>query len=168
MKLGKKPQVRVFLPRSAVLLLASLLLLHSPLEAAGLIDVYRSDPAFEAARHALEAVQQRIPQARAGLRPTVALPGGNNRNRSNVDFGQSAPAQDRDIRSWNWTLQLTQPFLRMQNHYAYDEAEFLPVSSLSFSSRAVLPCAAAWSPRPKSALNPALPPMPMPSASYVA
>jgi outer membrane protein len=113
------------------LLLSGLLsfLLHSPLEAAGLIEVYRqaqaSDPAFEAARHALEAVRQRIPQARAGLLPTVALTGSNSRNRSDVDFGQNTPAQDRDIRSWNWTLQLTQPILRMQNRYAYDEAEFL-------------------------------------------
>jgi outer membrane protein len=115
------------LPWRTVLLLALSYCL--PLQAADLIDVYRlardNDPAYESARHALEAVQQRIPQARAGLLPTIALSGGNSRNRSDVDFGQNAPAQDRDIRSWNWEVRLTQPIVRVQNVYARDEAESL-------------------------------------------
>lgn len=115
------------LPRQAVVLLLALSL--SPLRAADLMDLYRlareQDPVFAAARHALEGVRQRVPQARAGLLPSVALTGGDSRNRSNVDFGRNSPAQDRNIRSWNWNLQLTQPILRLQNHYAFDEAESL-------------------------------------------
>jgi outer membrane protein len=121
------------MPWRAVLLLA--LLPSLPLRAADLLDIYRraqdKDPTFEAARHGLEAVRQRIPQARAGLLPTIALNGGNSQNRSDVDFGASSPAQDRDIRSWNWTLQLTQPLLRLQNVHAYDEAEHLAEQALA-------------------------------------
>jgi outer membrane protein len=29
----------------------------------------------------------------------------------------------RDVHAWNWSLQLTQPLIRMQNVYAYDEAK---------------------------------------------
>jgi hypothetical protein len=129
MKHGEKPPVRVFFPRSAVLLLASLFLSPIPSRAADLTEVYRlareQDPAYTAARHALDAARQRIPQARAALLPSVALTGGNSRNRSDVDFGRDSPAQDRDIRSWNWTVQLTQPLLRLPSHHALDEAEFL-------------------------------------------
>jgi outer membrane protein len=114
---------------TAVLPLAWLLLWPLPVRAADLMDLYRlareQDPAFTAARHALEAVRQRLPQARAGLLPSVALSGGNSRNRSDVDFGQETPTQDRNIRSWNWNLQLTQPILRLPSHHAVDEAESL-------------------------------------------
>jgi outer membrane protein len=106
-----------------------LFLLAFSSRAADLLELYRlareQDPAFAAARHALEAARQRVPQARAALLPNLALTGGDSRNRSDVDFGRDSPAQDRNIRSWNWTLQLTQPILRLQNHHAFDEAEYL-------------------------------------------
>jgi outer membrane protein len=135
MKHGERLPARFSLPRPAVWLFASLLLSPVPSRAADLMEVYRlareQDPAFAAARHALEAVQQRVPQARAGLLPNLALTGGNSRNRSDVDFGRDSPAQDRHIRSWNWSLQLTQPLLRLQNHHAYDEAEYLAEQALA-------------------------------------
>jgi outer membrane protein len=59
------------------------------------------------------------------LLPNVVLTGSNSRNRSDVDFGRDVPARDRNIRSWNWTLQLTQPILRKPNDHAHDEAESL-------------------------------------------
>lgn len=96
--------------------------------AADLLDVYHqaqaSDPTFEAARYTLEAVQQRLPQARAGLLPTVAANGGDSRTRANTVFSNT-PSLDRNVHTWNWALQLTQPIVRVQNIFAYSEAEAL-------------------------------------------
>jgi outer membrane protein len=134
----RKPESRGLIfpnPRLAIVLLALLFFSSLLAHAADLLDIYQQarhqDPAFAAARHALEAVRQRVPQARAGLLPNIALSGGNSRNRSDVDFGSNLPAQDRNIHSWNWTLQLTQPILRLQNYHAHDEAECLAEQALA-------------------------------------
>lgn len=96
--------------------------------AADLLDVYRlaqaNDPTFEAARYTLEAQQQKLPQARAGLLPVVTTSGNDSRTRANTNFGDT-PALVRDVRTWNWTLQLTQPLIRVQNIFAYSESESL-------------------------------------------
>ncbi|WP_301102072.1 TolC family outer membrane protein [Propionivibrio sp.] len=94
--------------------------------AADLLDVYRlaqlNDPGFEAARYTLAAAQQKIPLARAGLLPVVAATGNDGRTQANTAFS-TAPALQRDVNTWNWTLQLTQPVIRIQNLYAYSESE---------------------------------------------
>ena len=63
---------KVFLQCMAVLLTAFQIV---PSHADDLLTVYRKalsqDTAFEAAIHALEAAQQKIPQARAGFLPTI-------------------------------------------------------------------------------------------------
>ncbi len=89
--------------------------------AADLLEIYRlaqrNDPTLDAARYALEAAQEKIPQARAGLLPVVAVNGSDNNTYATNTFS-NAPPVNRDVRAWNWTLQLTQPLLRAQNIYA--------------------------------------------------
>lgn len=96
--------------------------------AADLLDAYHlaqaNDPTFEAARYVLEAVQQKLPQARAGLLPVVTASGNEGRSLTKTTFGEM-PALARDVRAWTWTLQLTQPLIRVQNLFAYSEAESL-------------------------------------------
>jgi outer membrane protein len=90
-----------------------------------LLDVYRlalhNDPTFEVARYTLKAAQEKYPQAVAGLLPAVSASGTNNVTRAQNQFS-NAVGVARDVHAWNWTLQLTQPLVRMQNIYAYDEA----------------------------------------------
>lgn len=91
-----------------------------------LLDIYRlalrNDPTFEVARYTLKAAQEKYPQALAGLLPTVNANGANNVTRAQDQFSTS-PSISRDVHAWNWSLQLTQPLIRMQNVYAYDEAK---------------------------------------------
>jgi len=93
---------------------------------ADLLDIYRlalrNDPIFEVARYTLKAAQEKYPQAVAGLLPTVNANGTNNVTKALSQFSNS-PVVLRDVHAWNWTLQLTQPLVRMQNVYAYDEAK---------------------------------------------
>lgn len=122
------PEIKpLLLVRCAVALLV-LSVASLPARAADLLETYRlaqsNDPAFEAARYALAATQEKIPQARAGLLPVVNLNGNNNLNHATSEFS-SVPPVSRDVRSWAWTLQLTQPLFRAQNVFAYSEAEML-------------------------------------------
>jgi outer membrane protein len=94
--------------------------------AADLLDIYRlaqtNDPTFEAARYTLEATRQKLPQARAGLLPVVAVNGNDGRTRAHTTFS-NMPTVARDVNTWNWSLQLTQPLIRVQNYFAYSESE---------------------------------------------
>ncbi len=118
------PQWRLS-PRRVVglIVLASLGL---PAEAADLLEVYRlaqaNDPTFEVARHGLEVVQEKSPQARAGNLPTISLNGNKNYTDANASFN-GAPPVNRGVSAWTWTLQLTQPIMRPQNILAYYESE---------------------------------------------
>lgn len=95
---------------------------------ADLMEIYRlaqaSDPTFDVARYTLDATREKIPQARAGLLPTVAVNGNDNRSRSATVF-DGVTALDRDVRAWTWTVQLTQPLVRLQNVLAYSVSESL-------------------------------------------
>lgn len=105
-----------------------LLIGYSGLSAYGedLVDVYRlalhNDPTFEVARYTLNAAREKYPQAVAGLLPTVSASGVNNVTRAQNQFSNT-PGVRRDVHAWNWSLQLTQPLIRLQNVYAYDEAK---------------------------------------------
>lgn len=95
-------------------------------QSADLLDIYRlallNDPTFEVARYTLKAAQEKYPQAVAGLLPTVNATGSNNVTRAQNQFSNAAGVA-RDVHAWNWSLQLTQPLVRMQNMYTYDEAQ---------------------------------------------
>jgi len=83
-----------------------------------------NDPTFDAARYGFEAAQEKIPQARAGFLPTLDLNGTDNATVASSKFTNS-PLINQDVNAWTWTLQLTQPLIRLQNIYAYQESESL-------------------------------------------
>lgn len=93
-----------------------------------LLEIYRlaqnNDPTFEAARHAYEAAQEKIPQARAGLFPTLVLNGNDNTAIVTSKY-TGTPERTQDVQAWTWTLQLTQPLIRPQNINAFQESESL-------------------------------------------
>ncbi|MDO8262335.1 MAG: TolC family outer membrane protein [Gallionella sp.] len=108
-----------------LLLLAGISL---PAHGEDLLEIYRlaqgNDPTFDAARYAYEAAREKIPQAKAGLLPVLNLNGNDNKTRASSRF-TNTPQVDRDVHAWTWTLQLTQPLIRAQNVYAYNESEWL-------------------------------------------
>lgn len=110
--------------KAVVVVLASFS--YMPVYSADLLDIYRlalrNDPTFEVARHRLKAAQQKHPQALAGLLPTVNINGANNLTQAQTQFSNS-PSINRNVHAWNWSLQLAQPLIRLQNLYAYDEAD---------------------------------------------
>ncbi|MDH5524210.1 MAG: TolC family outer membrane protein [Desulfobulbaceae bacterium] len=114
------------------MLLATVLLtmfwVNSPAWSTNLLEVYRlarnNDPIFEAARYTLDAAEQKIPEARAGLLPTVNMNGNDLYNNASTTFDPS-PTMSRNVHTWTWTLQLIQPLIRMQNLFAYQESEYL-------------------------------------------
>lgn len=93
--------------------------------AADLTEVYRKardrDPVFRAAWHALRVAGERVPQARAALLPALSLTSGAGRQDGRASFG-GAPDEERRVRSWNWSLQLTQPLWRAAAWAALDLA----------------------------------------------
>jgi outer membrane protein len=97
-----------------------------PAYGADLLDIYRlalrNDPTFEVARYKLNGAKEKYPQAVAGLLPTVNASGNNNVTHAQNQFSNAVGVR-RDVHAWNWSLQLTQPLIRMQNIYAYDEAQ---------------------------------------------
>ena len=80
------------------------------------------DSQFLAAQAALNAALEKRPQARAGVLPTVNLTANQSQQNGQTAF-DNAPFVDRNVQSWGWTLQLTQPLLRWGNWIARDQAE---------------------------------------------
>ncbi|WP_310626483.1 TolC family outer membrane protein [Limnohabitans sp.] len=95
-------------------------------QAQSLMDVYQKARAQDnqcgAARRALEAALEKLPQARAGLLPTVNVVANKNHQVGEASFS-AAPYVTRDIRAWNWTTQITQPLIRWGNWAAYAQAD---------------------------------------------
>ncbi|EJN10302.1 type I secretion outer membrane protein, TolC family [Herbaspirillum sp. YR522] len=120
---GHRIQLRI---QCVMLPLAIVVILGNSAYAAGPLDFYerakRDDPTFEAAQFELESAKERIPQARAGLLPSVIASGGRSRSHGQYSFNQDVPS-DRNVGAWNWTVQLTQPLLRAQNWASYSQAE---------------------------------------------
>ena len=94
--------------------------------AVDLLEVYREaknkDPTFEMARYDYVAAQEKVPQARAGFLPVINLNGNESNNDALTRFS-NAPKVYREVNNWSLSLQLTQPLFRLQNLYAYTEAE---------------------------------------------
>jgi outer membrane protein len=122
------------LPRSLPNRLALLTLALAATIAAGgaaaedLLQIYReaqkSDPQIAAARAGWEATQERVPQARSGLLPSVSASGAANVN--NLDFSaKTDPNTDfnRNYYQYNLTVSAAQPLYRYQNVVLYDQAK---------------------------------------------
>jgi outer membrane protein len=103
----------------------------APLGAAAenLIQVYQDardyDALYAAARYTLQAGQEKLPQGRALLLPTLDLTA--NASRSNTDSESKNPALlssfERDIDSHGYALTFTQPLYRAQNFIQADQGE---------------------------------------------
>jgi len=89
-------------------------------------DAQGYDAQFAAARFALLAGQEKLPQGRALLLPTLNLTA--NATQSRVDSDSDNPAVSpsfvREPRSAGYTLTLTQPIYRAQNLLQRDQADF--------------------------------------------
>ncbi len=99
--------------------------------AQSLMGVYQKaraqDSQYGAARNALEAALEKLPQARAGLLPALSLTANKNMQIGDGAFSgdgySGVPSVSREIRSWNWTAQLVQPVFRLSNWLAYVQAD---------------------------------------------
>ncbi|OGA17938.1 MAG: channel protein TolC [Betaproteobacteria bacterium RIFCSPLOWO2_02_FULL_66_14] len=103
-----------------------------PLSAAaqGLMQVYQDakayDAQFAAARFALQAGLEKLPQGRALTLPSASLSA--NTTHSRIDFKSDnasiVPGSTRDLRSYGYTLSFSQPIYRRQNLIQYDQAGY--------------------------------------------
>lgn len=107
---------------SHAVIAASLLTPAGLVQAADLVQVYllalANDPVYTSARYALAAGQEKITQGRAGLLPAVGLGGAY--TRSDENFGSA---------SNTYSLQLTQPLLRLANWETYQQGKLSVASS---------------------------------------
>lgn len=80
------------------------------------------DAQFASANATYQASLEKLPQARAGLLPTVALTANQNRQSGEASFSD-APYIERSPAFWSWSIQLTQPLYRYGNWVAYRQAD---------------------------------------------
>jgi outer membrane protein len=110
--------------RYVKLLLPGVLVCASPVSgAAGLLDVYRdalaSDAQFAAAKSSYVAAEQRVPQSRAALLPSLSVSGNSlwNDNTSNTGIGAG------EYESYEYSANLTQPIYRREAWIANDQSK---------------------------------------------
>lgn len=111
------------------LFLASLLGASGLTQAADLLETFRaaqsSDPVFASARAAQQVGQEKLPQGRALLLPTVNLSAASTYNDNNIQYLGRTIFLGGNYRYNNngYNLSLVQPLFRQQNWLAYNEAE---------------------------------------------
>jgi outer membrane protein len=112
-------------------LVLALALASAPLAAAAqnlnqvYLDARLYDAQYAAAKYALQAGQEKLPQGRALLLPTLSLNASVVQTYldSNFDGPTSQPAGRRDYRTDGYTFTLTQPLYRPQNYAQYNQGE---------------------------------------------
>ena len=115
--------------KSTPLLLATWLAASGWAQAADLLETYRAaqsnDPVFAAARAAQQAGQEKLPQGRALLMPSVNLSANSTFNDQTTRYlGASPfPGGTQRYNSHGYAVNLTQPLFRQQNWLAYTESE---------------------------------------------
>src|SRR5262249_45606408 len=99
-----------------------------------LMQIYReaqkSDPQLASARASWEATQEKVPQARAGLLPSVSATGA--ANVTHYHFSASRETEldfSRNFYQSNLTVSASQPLYRYQNVVLYDQAKQLVTQS---------------------------------------
>ena len=104
-------------------------LLASPLWAADLLQIYReaqtNDAVYAAAKGNLEAGQEKLPQARAGLLPTLGVTGNTQWNENEIRQRDGAVLAKPNFNSNGYSVSLSQPLFRWQNWVAYDQSQYL-------------------------------------------
>jgi outer membrane protein len=112
-------------------LFAALLLAAAvPVPAADLVQIFRlaqgSDAVYAAARAGWTATQEKLPQGRAGLLPSVTFSASTQWNERETEFrnpGIFTPRFTDKFNSNSWNITLTQPIYRRQNFVAYEQAK---------------------------------------------
>ena len=95
-----------------------------------LLQVYRDarayDAQYAAARFALQAGQEKLPQGRSLLLPTIGLSANVSDTRLQLDSDNTAllPSYNRTFNTNGYALNLSQPIYRKQNLLQYDEAGY--------------------------------------------
>lgn len=87
-------------------------------------DALVNDPQYASARAALAAGQEKLPQGRAGLLPTLGLSGSNTRNE--IDNGANSGG---NFSASNYALTLAQPLFRWGNWQQYEQSKLLVAAS---------------------------------------
>ena len=113
---------------ASAVLASSLAAASFAVPAADLLQIYRlaqgADAVYAAARASWTAIQEKLPQGRAGLLPSATFSGSTQYNDRDVQFrtpGSAVSAQQ--FNSNIWSLSLTQPLYRRQNLVAYEQAQ---------------------------------------------
>jgi len=111
------------------LLFATMLGASGSALAADLLETYRAaqanDPVFAAARATMQAGQEKLPQGRALLLPSISLNANSTFNDQTTQYQGTAPFPSGNYRynSHGYGVNLTQPLFRQQNWLVYSEAE---------------------------------------------
>jgi outer membrane protein len=103
-------------------------LLASQTWAADLLSVYREaqvqDAAYASAKAQFIAAQEKLPQARALLLPSVNFAAGTHYNETDASYNPPLfPGGRRDFYDYNYGINLTQPIYRGQNTATYEQAK---------------------------------------------
>jgi outer membrane protein len=103
-------------------------LLASQTWAADLLSVYRDaqlqDATYASAKAQFIAAQERLPQARALLLPSVNFGAGTHYNETDASYKDNIfPGGRRDFYDYNYGVNLTQPIYRGQNTATYEQAK---------------------------------------------
>jgi outer membrane protein len=101
-------------------------------QAVDLLQVYQqavaNDSQYASARASLAAGQERVPQGRAGLLPTVALQGSNTRDGREYRY-EAAPTQKYHYTTNTAELTLSQPLFRWANWQQYEQSKLALATS---------------------------------------
>ena len=112
-------------------LVLATLLAAAPVSAADLVQVYRQalayDAQYAAARAAAEAGREKLPQALAGLLPTIGATGNTfwNDTHYKATIGPDRQSYQNKYNSHSFGVNLTQPLFRWQNYVQYDQSKLL-------------------------------------------
>jgi outer membrane protein len=113
-------QVKILQYICAVLIAGAVF--HTPLQAADLMEVYREaleqDAQYSSARAAHQAAQEKLPQGRAGLLPTLTLSGVRRRQ-----LIERAGHPEVSIDNSSLTITATQPLYRKENFSIYEQSK---------------------------------------------
>jgi outer membrane protein len=109
----------------ATLLAGSLLSLNA--QAVDLLESYKNalsyDAQYASARATLSAAQERLPQARAGLLPTIGISGYNTRNNNETSPAGSSAVINSSSYNSGYTVSLSQPLFRWANWETYQQSK---------------------------------------------
>ena len=92
-----------------------------------LADAYRSalrsDPIFLSAQAQYRSTLEKLPQARAGLLPSLGLNANRSTNSAEVKYAEQFADINRQFRINGWNVSLSQPLFRMANILQYGRAQ---------------------------------------------